>query len=191
MKKSLLITAAAVLSAGSFYLAADDRFEREAYNGVTRSQAPYAPAQPRSDTPQASLYKSECGSCHMAYQPGLLPKRSWEKVMGTLESHFGSDATLESEDVKSIGGYLAANAADVRRTQKHMARIAASVSADAPMRISESAYFVREHNEIPARFVEQPEVKSFANCNACHTRAEAGSYRERDIRIPNYGRWDD
>jgi hypothetical protein len=34
-------------------------------------------------------------------------------------------------------------------------------------------------------------VKSFANCNACHTRAAEGSFRERDIRIPGAGKWDD
>ena len=50
---------------------------------------------------------------------------------------------------------------------------------------------VREHREIPKKLILQPEVKSFANCNACHTKAESGSYREREIRIPNYGRWED
>ena len=26
-------------------------------------------------------YKDECGSCHFAYQPGLLTTRSWEKLL--------------------------------------------------------------------------------------------------------------
>lgn len=191
MKKSLTIAAAALMTAGSFYLFADDGYEREEHEAYGRHLAPYALSEPAPDTPQAALYKNECGSCHMAYQPGLLPKRSWDKVMQTLESHFGTDATLEPEDAKSIGQYLTANAADVKGAEKHMARIAATVSADAPMQISKSAYFVREHREIPMGYVTQPEVKSFANCNACHTTAEKGIYSERGILIPNYGRWDD
>jgi cytochrome c2 len=192
MKKSLLIATAALMSAGTFYLFADEGYEREEHGEKNRSFTPYALNEPTTvDTPQAKLYKNECGSCHMAYQPELLPKRSWEKMMGSLGSHFGTDATLEPEETKSISGYLAENAADVRGAEKHMARIAQSVSAAEPMRISKSTYFVREHRNIPSKFVTQPEVKSFANCNACHTTAEQGLYGERGILIPNYGRWDD
>jgi hypothetical protein len=39
-------------------------------------------------------YDEECGSCHMAYSPGLLPKKSWMKVMGNLEEHYGDNAEL-------------------------------------------------------------------------------------------------
>ena len=38
------------------------------------------------------LYQEECGSCHMAYPPGLLPGRSWEKLMTGLADHFGENA---------------------------------------------------------------------------------------------------
>ena len=27
------------------------------------------------------VYVEECGSCHMAYPPGLLPALSWQKIM--------------------------------------------------------------------------------------------------------------
>jgi hypothetical protein len=26
---------------------------------------------------------------------------------------------------------------------------------------------------------------------ACHTKADKGSYSEREINIPNYGKWED
>ena len=26
-------------------------------------------------------YKEQCGGCHFAYQPGLLPSGSWEKIL--------------------------------------------------------------------------------------------------------------
>ena len=30
-------------------------------------------------------YIQECGACHTAYIPGLLPQRSWKKIMGDLD----------------------------------------------------------------------------------------------------------
>jgi len=188
MKTALTLTlkltlTALALSASSLLLAGDsDR------NGFENSRF-FAASE--SSTPRAQLYKKECGSCHMAYQPELLPRRSWDQAMKELDNHFGTDATLAPEDAKEIAAYLGENAADVRGAEKHMARIAASVSPAEPTRISASSYFVREHRKMPERFVTQEAVKSFSNCNACHTKAEAGSYRERDIMIPNYGRWDD
>jgi len=62
---------------------------------------------------------------------------------------------------------------------------------ETPLRISQTPYFLREHRGVPKRFIEQKEVKSLANCTACHTTATQGSYSERAIKIPNYGRWDD
>ena len=47
-------------------------------------------------------YKEECGSCHFAYQPGLLPARSWEKIMGNLENHFNENAELDQETQSRI-----------------------------------------------------------------------------------------
>ncbi|MDD2399591.1 MAG: cytochrome C, partial [Sulfurovum sp.] len=48
------------------------------------------------------LYLKECGSCHFAFQPGLLPERSWTKMLSNLADHFGSDAALEPEDHKAL-----------------------------------------------------------------------------------------
>ena len=51
-------------------------------------------------------------------------------------------------------------------------------------RITRAAWFVREHNEVRAATWALPAVKSAAHCAACHTRADQGEFRERDIRIP-------
>ena len=51
-------------------------------------------------------------------------------------------------------------------------------------RITRAAWFVREHDEVHAATWALPAVKSAANCAACHTRADQGEFRERDIRIP-------
>lgn len=138
------------------------------------------------------LYAKECGACHLAYPPGLLPARSWEKVMNGLSDHFGDNAELAPEDQNAVTDYLVKNAAD-RSGQKRSAKIVRSLKNDEiPLRISQVPYIVRKHHEIPSRMIQgNPKVKSLSNCNACHTRAEAGSFNEHDVSIPGYGGWDD
>lgn len=194
MKTALLLSTTALLITGSLYLMADDDHERyksyEHYESYRSTAVPVPAASAKS--PEATLYGKECGSCHMAYQPELLPKRSWEKMMKTLDDHFGVDATLDEGDALLLTSYLVKNAGDAKPVPKDFAKIVASIpAADAPLRISKTRYFVKEHREIPQRFIDQKEVKSIANCNACHQDAAAGDYSERSIFIPNYGRWDD
>ncbi len=150
-------------------------------------------AAANSTSAEKALYMKECTSCHFGYQPQLLPKRSWVKMMGELENHFGSDASLEETDRLSIEKYLVQNAGDMPTVSyKHFKKINRSIAPDeAPQRISDTRYFIKEHRGIAQRLIEQKEVKSISNCKACHTTADKGSYSERDIFIPNYGRWED
>ena len=75
---------------------------------------------------------------------------------------------------------------------KRSRRMTNSISFyDTPIKITEVRYFKDKHDEIPSRIINQKEVGTLSNCMACHTRAEKGSYSEREINIPNYGRWDD
>lgn len=138
------------------------------------------------------LYLNECGSCHFAFQPGLLPERSWVKMMKGLEDHFGSDATLDQIDHNAILKYLEDNSAEKAREYKRSKRMLDSISkSSTPLEITKVRYFVREHNEIPSRFIKQKEVGTLSNCTACHTTASKGLYDEDDIYIPNVGKWDD
>ena len=57
-------------------------------------------------------YKEECGSCHMPYPSGLLPARSWKKVMSQLEDHFGDNAELDTEIHQTISNFLEENSSD-------------------------------------------------------------------------------
>jgi len=138
------------------------------------------------------VYIEECNSCHMAYPPGLLPIRSWNKVMLNLENHFGDNAELDPKTQRIITRYLLTNSADISDYQRSK-KISKSISFnDVPVRMSETPYFKQEHDEIPARFVTgNPKVNSFSQCDACHAKAEQGSFNEHDVNIPGYGRWDD
>ncbi|MBF0399821.1 MAG: diheme cytochrome c [Magnetococcales bacterium] len=137
------------------------------------------------------LYKTECGSCHISYPPGLLPVRSWEKVMAELDKHFGENAEVNKETATALLAYLTEQAAD-RADNKRSKKVAAAIrSEESPMRITETRYFQHKHQEIPQRIRDNPKVGSFSRCERCHPGAEQGSFDEHELRIPGAGRWED
>ncbi|MCC6302990.1 MAG: diheme cytochrome c [Gammaproteobacteria bacterium] len=138
------------------------------------------------------VYLRECGDCHLAYPPGLLPARSWQAIMNGLEDHFGDNAALDATTQGQLLDYLTRNSAD-HADYPRSRKIARQLTAgDTLLRISELPFFRSEHDELtPAMVRDNPEVGSFSRCNACHRRAEQGSFREHEIDIPGYGRWED
>ena len=141
-------------------------------------------AKPPSPSDPTALWKAECASCHMAYPPGLLPERSWRKMMAELDKHFGQNASLDAPATKAILGYLVENSAE-HGTSRRSARFLGAIPATAtPLRITENAYFVREHREVSPGDWKLPKVGSPANCNACHSDAEEGNFSGRNVKIP-------
>lgn len=122
----------------------------------------------------------ECGACHLAFPPQMLPARSWEKIMAGLADHFGEDASLADDVRTDIADYLAANAADAPATQGGK-RFLRGIAADAaPLRITETPYWQRAHDEIAASRYASAQVKSRANCIACHKTADKGEFFEEE-----------
>jgi len=129
-------------------------------------------------------WRAECGACHLAYHPGLLPERSWRKLMSGLDKHFSENASLDAATTAEITKFLADNAAD-RSGNRRSNKIVTSMSAAAtPLRISETAYFLRKHDELDAAVFRRPKIVSAANCAACHQTAERGDFSEGNVRIP-------
>lgn len=129
-------------------------------------------------------WKAECGSCHMVYHPGLLPERSWNKVMAGLDKHFGENASLDAATYDEIAKFLAANSAD-KQTNRRSNRINQSIPANAtPMRISETRYFTAKHDEVSANTFKRKSIGSPSNCIACHKGAEKADFSESQVRIP-------
>ena len=125
------------------------------------------------------VVKKECASCHMTFSPQFLPKRSWQKIMDTLSDHFGENASLGEAQRKLVLDYLLANAADSPNGGREGRRFADSIaSGQTPLRITEIPRWVREHREIRATRWSSPEVKSKANCLACHKKADQGIYED-------------
>jgi hypothetical protein len=138
------------------------------------------------------LYQQECAACHFAYQPGLLPARSWQRVMAGLEDHFGDNAELAAADAAAIAAWLQANAADGSDYPRSRSIAASIPAAEAPQRVTATRYFARKHDELPARLVSgNPQVGSFSACQACHRNADQGRFNEHEVRIAGYGRWED
>ena len=138
------------------------------------------------------LYIKECGSCHFAYQPGLLPASSWNKIMSNLENHYNNDASISSANLQTLTKYLNDNSAEKNMQYKRSNKIVSSLAKDQiPESISTTPYMIRKHNEIKKSLITQPEVKGLFNCIACHKTADKGNYEERDINIPNFGKWED
>jgi hypothetical protein len=129
-------------------------------------------------------WKAECGSCHMLYHPGLLPERSWNKVMAGLDKHFGENASLDAATQAEITKFLALNSAD-KQDNRRSNRINQSISANAtPMRISETRYFTAKHDEVSSATFKRKSIGSPSNCVACHKNAEKGDFSESQIKIP-------
>lgn len=139
-------------------------------------------------------YADECGSCHFAYQPGLLPAKSWEKLLTSeaLSKHFGENAEIDKDTLAIIYEYAITNAAD-KSYHKRSRKIALSTAdVEAPIRITEVKYIKRKHHDIPEKMITgNKDVRSLSNCNACHTQASNGIFDADTVKVPNYPAWED
>lgn len=122
-----------------------------------------------------ATYTQECAACHLAYPPGLLPSTSWQRIMGGLDRHYGSDASLDPAQVQEISRWLSAHAG----TYKY------GKTAPPEERITRSTWFERKHRQIDPVIWKLPSVKSPAHCAACHKGAEHGQFSDHQLRMPD------
>lgn len=125
--------------------------------------------------PTNPVWQEECGGCHIAYPPRFLPAESWRSMMGSLDRHFGTDASVDAKTAATIEAFLVQNAKRSKPGQKPDGSI---------LRITGTTWFRSEHDEISAAKWKSPAIGSAANCGACHQGADKGSFRERDIKVP-------
>jgi len=161
----------------------DDDFQSSSRNSVMSSSQVGDDTKSRDRSKNGSRvlvtnekWKDECGACHMAYPARFLSAESWRVMMTGLDNHFGSDASLDAATATEISDFLQQNASRKKRKSAN--------GIEPALRISETRWFKSEHDEVAARVWKSPKVKSPSNCAACHTKAESGSFRERDIKMP-------
>ncbi len=144
------------------------------------------------DNEHNEAYRTECGNCHFAYQPHLLPARSWQELITTLNEHFGDNIKLETEVQITLTDYLTENAADFSDNELAKKLLQDVAKVEVPVRITRLPYFVHEHDDLSRQMVnDNPKVKSMIYCDKCHLKAEIGSYVRNEINVPGYGIWNE
>ncbi|TXK24739.1 cytochrome C [Ottowia sp. GY511] len=138
--------------------------------------AAHADDHRRLAVPLPRAYVQECAGCHMAYPPGLLPAASWRRMMGRLDEHYGSDASIDEATVRQLSEWLQTHAGTSKR-----------VRAEPPPpddRITRSEWFARKHDEIAPATWRRASIRSAANCMACHPGAERSDFDDDAVRVP-------
>lgn len=105
---------------------------------------------------QNPAYTEECGTCHDAYHPSLLPAASWQAMMAGLEDHFGEE---------------------VRNRFR-------TVDPAQPLRVTATPYWRRRHAEIPVTVFARASIRTKTRCSACHRDAATGRFDDQAIAIP-------
>lgn len=129
-------------------------------------------------------WREECGSCHLAFHPSLLPAPSWTRLLAGQAQHFGSDLALDDATRQALQDFLTANAAERQQTEAAVKILQSLAPGASPLRITDTPYWVHKHREITPAQWAQPSVKSQANCAACHQDADAGTFEDGAMRIP-------
>ncbi|MDQ6977643.1 MAG: diacylglycerol kinase, partial [Ghiorsea sp.] len=111
------------------------------------------------------------------------------KMMSNLNNHFGDNAEVTAAVNAEVTAYLKRNAAenDKRRYAKSM--LGLLKDDETPDYISDTKYFKLMHDAVKPRMVlGNPDVRSFARCEACHSQAQQGKFNRIEAIIPNYFR---
>lgn len=157
-----------------------------AIGATTAAGFAYFSALPNPAVPSAPAlaeWKQECGDCHSPHHPSLLPAATWDRIIASLDDHFGEDASLDAAATQNIRDWLVANAAERFDTKaSNYFRVASDTE---PLRITATARWKRLHEELPDTLFSRKSVGGRANCSACHLDAEAGLFAPQMIAIPD------
>ena len=132
--------------------------------------------------PENATYTKECGACHYALDPSLLPASSWAALMTRLHEHFGEDASLDGPTTTRLAAWLVGNAAETFDTESAN-RFRLVAPAD-PYRVTATPYWVRKHASVAPGVFGRKTVRSKVNCDACHRDAASGRFDDQAIAIP-------
>jgi hypothetical protein len=188
LARCAILAVAFLLTFGSSYnLSADDKHKKDQrhHDGYHKggeekgSRDHEAFLKPVTD----QTYKEKCGSCHFAYQPGLLPSGSWAKILSNLKDHFGEAVDIDTESKDVITKYTLANSAETSGA-KRARKIMKSLKGQTPSRITEIPYIRHKHQHIPPEVFARKTVGSLSNCLACHKTADQGIYEDDDAVVP-------
>ena len=127
-------------------------------------------------------YADECAACHEAWNPSLLPRATWARIMATLDDHFGEDASLDPATTTAIAGWLYTHSAETADTKA--ANLLRRPNPEAPLSITATPFWTRTHAEIAEAVFRSPAVGARNHCSACHRDAAAGLFNPSRIVLP-------
>ena len=133
-----------------------------------------------------SLYIAECGACHLAYPPQLLPESSWVQTMAGLEDHFGENAEIDSETNTKITAYLRQYGLGNNQPNT-MSKMMRELPIETTLRITDMPSFIDTHKLV----LDQLEMASFPEgylspCADCHRQAASALF-DKELLHPGYG----
>lgn len=146
---------------------------------IQAAEPPRAAPVPAAADASAGRWREECSACHIAYAPRLLGPPAWRQIMQSLDRHYGVDASLDADTARQVEAWLVRNAGTARPPTA-----SDTASAREPPRITQSAWFLHEHDEVPAALRADPRTGRLSRCEACHQDAAAGRFDEHRIRMP-------
>lgn len=136
------------------------------------------------ELPDNAQWREQCGECHFAYHPTLLPRRSWEKIFAEQHEHFGDDLDLDEDTYNELLKFHVDNAAETLLTEPAHRILSLTPDNETPIRVTETHYWVKKHKDIPEYYWKHKKVRTKGNCSACHLDSDKGTYEDSDMRLP-------
>ncbi|MEO0029968.1 MAG: hypothetical protein RJB45_2009 [Pseudomonadota bacterium] len=138
------------------------------FHSLAMADSPLMPAK------VLPAYKNECASCHMAYPPAMLSKPAWQRVMGKLDKHYGTDASIDVATERQIGAWLQTFGGTYKRAE----------TTSPEDRLTTTQWFEKKHRVVDKAVWTRKSVNGKAQCQACHQGAEKGDFDDDRVRIP-------
>lgn len=104
--------------------------------------------------------------------------------MSQLENHFGDDASLDEEDTNIIKKFLIENSAQ-NSTKEASVKFLNSIKNEDIIAMTQTVFWKKKHKNISKDIFKHKDVRSKANCKACHTDIEKGLIEDENIKNIN------
>ncbi|MEA1953547.1 MAG: cytochrome b/b6 domain-containing protein [Campylobacterota bacterium] len=129
------------------------------------------------------VFYNECGDCHKIYPPYMLPEKSWQRIMGSLDNHRGekiTEANITKSQQASILEFLIKNSAETSNREAAV-KVMNSLGERRPKSITKTPYWRETHKDIPNSVYKEKKIKDKSNCVACHKDFEHGNLDDMNI----------
>ncbi len=170
----VLVWLSAVVAMALPWLRADEKTPYQPFKGAT--------------LPDNATWRSECGSCHQAYHPQLLPARSWRLLLTQQDDHFGESLGLDEATITELMKFHVDNAADHPLMEAAWYVTHSLKSNETPLRITETPYWRKTHSAISEAVWRDPRVNGRGNCAACHSDATQNTFTDAAMHLPRPNR---